>query len=81
LDSLSDVLSLLKLRSYVSGGFDASGDWAVQVGPHDGIKFHAVILGECWILVDDTPEPVRSERVNISCRQKGNPFVSLATWP
>jgi hypothetical protein len=51
LDPLSDVLSQLKLRSYVSGGFDASGDWAVQFGPHDGIKFHAVVVGECWVAV------------------------------
>ncbi len=26
MDPLSDVLSLLKLRSYVSGGFDAGGN-------------------------------------------------------
>jgi AraC-like DNA-binding protein len=59
LDPLSDVLSLLKLRSYVSGGFDAGGDWAVQFGPHDGIKFHAVVSGECWVSVEGTPEPVK----------------------
>jgi hypothetical protein len=50
MDPLSDVLSLVKLRSYVSGGFDASGDWAAQFGPHDGIKFHAVVTGECFLL-------------------------------
>jgi AraC-like DNA-binding protein len=59
MDPLSDVLSLLKLRSYVSGGFDASGDWAVQFDPHDGIKFHAVVSGECWVSVDGAPEPVK----------------------
>jgi hypothetical protein len=71
LDPLSDVLSLLKLRSYVSGGFDASGDWAVQFGPHDGIKFHAVVVGECWVAVDDA-EPVKvraGEREAGSTRQ------------
>ena len=31
MDPLSDVLSLLKPRSYVSGGFDAGGDWSDPV--------------------------------------------------
>jgi hypothetical protein len=30
MDPLSDMLSLLKLGSYVSGGFDASGEWAAR---------------------------------------------------
>src|SRR5580698_7794374 len=59
MDPLSDVLSLLKLRSYVSGGFDADGNWAVQFGPHDGIKFHAVVSGECWVSVDGMPDAVK----------------------
>lgn len=52
MDPLSDVLALLKLQSYVSGGFDAGKDWAVSFGPHEGIKFHAVVSGTCWIAVD-----------------------------
>ncbi|WP_097462144.1 AraC family transcriptional regulator [Mangrovitalea sediminis] len=59
MDPLSDLLSLLKLRSYVSGGFNAGGDFAVQFGRHDGIKFHAVISGECWVSVEDRSEPLR----------------------
>jgi hypothetical protein len=29
-DALSDVLFLLKPRSYVSAGFDAGGNWSIQ---------------------------------------------------
>lgn len=59
MDPLSDVLALLKLRSYVSGGLDAGGDWAISFGPHDGIKFHAVLHGSCWVWVEgETPVQV-----------------------
>jgi AraC-like DNA-binding protein len=77
LDPLSDVLSQLKLRTYVSGGFDASGDWAVQFGPHDGIKFHAVVVGECWVAVDDA-EPVKVRAGECFLLPRGKP-VRLAS--
>jgi AraC-like DNA-binding protein len=58
MDPLSDVLSLLKLRTYVSGGFDAGRDWSIAFGPHEGIKFQAVISGECWLSMEGVPAPV-----------------------
>lgn len=59
MDPLSDVLSLLKVRNYMSGGFDAGGDWSLDFGQHAGIKFYAVISGECWLSVDGVANPVR----------------------
>ncbi|WP_395067807.1 AraC family transcriptional regulator [Paraburkholderia silvatlantica] len=74
MDPLSEVLSLLKLRSYVSGGFDATGDWAVKFGAHDGIKFHAVLRGECWVVVDGVPEPVKVSEGECFLLARGKPF-------
>ena len=74
MDPLSDVLSLLKLRSYVSGGFDASGDWAVQFGPFEGIKFHAVLRGRCWLCVDGEPEPLEVAEGECFLLARGKPF-------
>jgi hypothetical protein len=59
MDPLSDVLSLLKPRSYVSGGFDVSGKLAVRFGRHDGIKCYAVVSGQIWLAVEGVAEPVR----------------------
>jgi AraC-like DNA-binding protein len=74
MDPLSDVLSLLKLRSYVSGGFDVRGDWALQFGSFDGIKFHAVLRGQGWLCVDGEPEPVRVSEGECFLLPRGKPF-------
>ncbi|CAB3810641.1 AraC family transcriptional regulator [Paraburkholderia fynbosensis] len=74
MDPLSDVLSLLELRSYVSGGFDAGGEWAVRFGHHDGIKFHAVLRGQCWVSVEGEPEPVRVTEGQCFLLARGRPF-------
>ena len=53
MDPLSDVLSLLKPRSYMSGGFDVGGDWSIQFpDQHEGIKCYAVVSGQCWLSVE-----------------------------
>jgi AraC-like DNA-binding protein len=75
MDPLSDVLSLLKLRSYVSGGFDASGDWSVRFGQFDGIKFHAVLNGQCWVSVDGEPEPLKVTQGECFLLARGKPFL------
>ncbi|KGE06254.1 AraC family transcriptional regulator [Burkholderia gladioli] len=74
MDPLSDVLSLLKLRSYVSGGLDASGDWAVRFGAFDGIKFHAVLRGQCWVSVDGDAKPLKITAGECFLLARGKPF-------
>jgi AraC-like DNA-binding protein len=73
MDPLSDVLALLKLRSYVSGGFDAGGDWAISFGRHDGIKFHAVVAGSCWLSVEGEA-PVQVNAGECFLLPRGLPF-------
>jgi AraC-like DNA-binding protein len=75
MDPLSDVLSLLKLRGYGAGGFDAAGDWAVQSGPHAGIKFHAVVEGECWVSVEGVPDPIKVCAGECFLLARGKPFL------
>jgi len=74
MDPLSDVLSLLKPHSYMSGGFDHGGDWSVQFGPHEGIKFYAVLSGMCWLSVHGVPEPVRLSAGDCFLLPRGWPF-------
>ncbi|TYC58281.1 AraC family transcriptional regulator [Rhodobacterales bacterium] len=75
MDPLSDILALLKPRSYVSAGFEAGGDWAVQFPHYDGIKCNAVIAGECWLLVEGMTDPVRLQTGDCFLMTKGRPFL------
>lgn len=59
MDPLSDVLSLLKPRSYVSSGFEAGGNWSIGFTNQQGrMKCYAVVSGSCWLSVDAVADPV-----------------------
>lgn len=75
MDPLSEVLSLLKPKSYLSSGFDAGGDWSLQFSnQHDTIKCYAVISGGCWLSVAGVAEPVRVTAGDCFVLPSGRPF-------
>jgi AraC-like DNA-binding protein len=75
MDPLSDVLSLLKPRSYVSAGFDAGGEWSIQFSDQQElIKCYAVVSGECWLAVEGAPEPVHLRGGDCFVLPSGRPF-------
>ena len=78
MDPLSDVLSLLKPRSYVAGGFDVGGNLAVRFGRHDGVKCYSVVSGQIWLQVEGVSDPVRLTTGDCFLLPRGWPF-RLAT--
>lgn len=74
MDPLSDVLSLLKPKSYAAGGFDAGGPWSIRFAAHDGVKCYAVAAGGCWLAVEGVPDPVRLEAGDCFLLPRGWPF-------
>ena len=75
MDPLSDVLSLLKPRNYMSAGFDAAGDWSIQFpDQQESIKCGALVSGQCWLSVEGVPEPVRLETGDGFLLPSGRPF-------
>jgi len=76
MDPLSDLLALLKPKSYVSAGFNAGGDWAIQFSNQkDRIKCYAVISGSCWLSVEDVANPVRLNAGDCFVLPTGRPFL------
>lgn len=78
MDPLSDVLSLLKPRSYIAGGFDMGPGVAFLFGPHKGIKCYAVMSGQSWLVVDGVEKPVHLQGGDCFLLVHGRPF-KLAT--
>jgi AraC-like DNA-binding protein len=78
MDPLSDVLSLLKPQSYISGGFGVDNDMAIQFPKHQGIKCYAVVSGQCWLSVETVPDAVLLTTGDCFLLPRGLPF-SLAT--
>ncbi|OWO92267.1 AraC family transcriptional regulator [Rhizobium esperanzae] len=76
-DPLSDVLALLKPRSYVSVGLDAGLDWAIDFPPPEGIKFNAVLSGTCWLELNGA-EPILLEKGDCFLLTQGRPFRMMS---
>src|SRR6202789_479022 len=74
MDPLSDVLSLLKPRSYMSGGFEVAGDMAIQFPKHQGIKCYAVLSGQCWLSMESVPDAVLLTAGDCFLLPRGLPF-------
>ncbi len=74
MDPLSGVLSSLKPRNYMSGGFDVAGEWSIQFPRHEGIKCYSVASGQCWLSVEGVPEAVHLEAGDCFLLPLGRPF-------
>jgi AraC-like DNA-binding protein len=74
MDPLSEVLSLLKPRSYTAGGLDLGGEWSVRWGSYDGIKCYALVSGQCWLAMEGVADPVLVTAGDCFLLASGRPF-------
>lgn len=77
MDLLSQLLSLLKPESYVSGGVMLAPERSVQWPSHDGVKCYAIVSGECWLAVEGGA-PLRLQKGDCFLLPPG-PAFRLAT--
>ncbi len=74
MDPLSDVLSLLKPRAYVTGAISAGDPWSLQLPAYEGIKCYMVVEGTCWLAIEGEP-PVQLHQGDCLLLPHGKPFV------
>lgn len=74
MDPLSEVISLLKPRSYAFRSLDAGGDWALAFPPGPGIRCYAIVDGACRLERAGAPE-LRLSAGDVVLLSDGKPFV------
>ncbi len=74
MDPLSEVLSLLRLKSYVSGNFVIGRKTGFAIPRHQGIKCYAPVSGSCWLSVEGQPEAVQIRAGDCVILPRGLPF-------
>ncbi|WP_233831131.1 AraC family transcriptional regulator [Paraburkholderia sp. ZP32-5] len=79
-DPLSGILRLIGAQPIVAGGFSAGGRWAVRFPRPEKIKFFAVVKGDCWLIIETAPAPIRVEQGDILLTTGQHAFV-LASDP
>jgi AraC-like DNA-binding protein/mannose-6-phosphate isomerase-like protein (cupin superfamily) len=75
IDPLSEILSFLTPETYVAGGYDLGGDWAVEFSVHSGIKYFALVSGAALVLVDGEAECVSLQAGDCVLLPYGRRFV------
>lgn len=78
MDLLSQLLSLLRPESYVSGGVILAPELSVQWPSHDGVKCYAIVSGECWLCVEGSVHSLMLQKGDCFLLPPGPPFM-LAT--
>ncbi|HEY4180874.1 MAG TPA: AraC family transcriptional regulator [Kofleriaceae bacterium] len=79
-DPFSEILKLTKAESLVTGGFSASGRWAIRFPKPTKIKFFAIVHGTCVVRLDGHKEWTRFETGDVGLLSIGKSFV-IASHP
>ncbi|SMG23054.1 AraC family transcriptional regulator [Paraburkholderia susongensis] len=78
MDALSDVLSLLKVRSGLSSRFEGEGAWAFRFPAYQHMKFGTVLRGRLYLRMADEAEDRPIEEGDVYLLTNGQPFCSAS---
>lgn len=74
MDPLSDVFSLLKVKSVLSARFEAAEPWALRFAAYRHIKFVGVIKGDRWVWIEGVTEPAKMKAGDFCLLTDGSPY-------
>jgi AraC-like DNA-binding protein len=78
MDTLSDVLSLLRVNGAVSSRFEGRGAWAFRFPAYQHIKFGTVLSGAMHLWIEGETSKVRVEEGDFFLLTNGMPFRSAS---
>jgi AraC-like DNA-binding protein len=78
MDALSDVLSMLRVRSGLSSRFEGQGDWAFRFPAYEHMKFGTVLSGRLHLWMEGANEQHALEEGDFWLMTSGKPFYSAS---
>ena len=66
IDVLSDLLSSIRIDGSVLSEIRCGGDWGIDMETGDGIPFHYVTEGECWLIGDEEPRKLSAGDIAVA---------------
>lgn len=73
MDPLSDILTLLNVRTAHFSRFEAGGEWALRFGGFEHVKIGALLAGSCWLTAEGSA-PVRLTAGDCYLLAVGRPY-------
>jgi AraC-like DNA-binding protein len=74
MDPLSDVFSLLKVKSVLSARFEAADPWALRFASYRHVKFVGIIKGDRWVWIEGVTTPVKMKEGDFCLLTDGSPY-------
>lgn len=78
MDVLSEILALIRINGSVLAEIQCGGTWGLDMGRGDGIPFHYVTEGECWLISGMAPTRLSPGDLVVAPHW---PFHALASSP
>jgi AraC-like DNA-binding protein len=78
MDALSDVLSMLRVRSGLSSRFEGQGNWAFRFPAYEHMKFGTVLSGRLHLWMDGADTRHTLEEGDFWLMTSGRPFISAS---
>ncbi len=75
MDPLSEILTLVNARCFLSGGFFAGGDWAMRFPRPNRLKITAVARGSHWLTIPELDQQVLLETGDVAVFDGNHEFT------
>lgn len=80
-DLLSDTLLSMQLKTFVTRGFQAGGEWGVEFPAYKGIKLNVITKGKCKLQIEHSSQVYSFKEGDCFLLSGGTPFLLASDIP